>query len=866
MEINPVKALTTDLTEPPATPAAPSADIQTILAGLLSDVMHLGEVPVQSHFFTDLGADSLVMAHFCARVRKRGDLPPVSMKDIYAHPTIASLAAVLTQAVLTQAALTQAALTQAALTQAMPAPAEQAPAPGQATAEPAAPAEKSSRAKTAQYVTCGALQFLFFAACVYLAALVVDWGADWVSAPADLPHIYLRAVLFGGAAFTALCVLPVIAKWTLIGRWTPRQIRIWSLGYVRFWVVKTLIRSSLAAMFAGSPLYAMYLRALGARVGRGTVIWSRHVPVCTDLLTIGAGTVIRKDAVFQCYRAQAGWIQAGPVTLGRDSFVGERAVLDIGTAIGDRAQLGHSSALHSGQVIPAGQRWHGSPAQPGAVDYLAVPPARCGWLRKAGYCVLKLAMLFLVDLPLAQAGVYLLLDAARRFFPGVPSVAALLNTPAGTPVPARLYEEVVPASLIVYCGVVLALLACTISVPRLLNRFLTPGKVYPLYGLHDQIHRLIARMTNQKFFNFLFGDSSYVVWYVRWLGYRLGQVEQTGSNFGGEFAHETPFLTEVGTGSMIADGLSVAHADYSGSSFRLSRAAIGSHNFLGNHIVYPAGGRTGDNCLLASKTMVPLDGPVREGVGLLGSPPFEIPRSVERDGRFDRLRTGEEFRRRLHAKNCFNRRTMVLYLVHRWLSVCALTLCAITALALCDRDASVLTALLLAAAVLVTPVLFGLAEWAILGFRRLRPTFCSIYDPYFWRIERLWKFNEDVLIQIFDGTPFKSLLWRALGVRVGRRVFDDGCSMPDRTLVALGDECVLNAGSTIQCHSQEDGTYKSDRTTLAAGCTIGVGALVHYGVTMREGAVLAADSFLMKGEEMPAGARWGGNPATEDVR
>ena len=128
-----------------------------------------------------------------------------------------------------------------------------------------------------------------------------------------------------------------------------------------------------------------------------------------------------------------------------------------------------------------------------------------------------------------------------------------------------------------------------------------------------------------------------------------------------------------------------------------------------------------------------------------------------------------------------------------------------------------LTAALFAAAVLVTAALSVLTERAVLGFRRLRPTFCSIYDPYFWRIERLWKFNEDAYLKIFDGTPFKNLIWRALGVRIGRRVFDDGCSMPDRTLVALGDDCVLNAGSTIQCHSQEDGTYKSDRTALGAG-------------------------------------------------
>jgi acetyltransferase-like isoleucine patch superfamily enzyme len=32
-------------------------------------------------------------------------------------------------------------------------------------------------------------------------------------------------------------------------------------------------------------------------------------------------------------------------------------------------------------------------------------------------------------------------------------------------------------------------------------------------------------------------------------------------------------------------------------------------------------------------------------------------------------------------------------------------------------------------------------------------------------------------------------------------------------------------------------------------------------VTVGDGAMLAADSFLMKGEEMPPSALWGGNPA-----
>src|SRR5438094_2439544 len=77
---------------------AETTGVERIFADVLAGVLHVDRVSVDSHFFNDLGADSLVMAHFCARVRKRGDLPSVSMKDIYRHPTIRSLAAALADA------------------------------------------------------------------------------------------------------------------------------------------------------------------------------------------------------------------------------------------------------------------------------------------------------------------------------------------------------------------------------------------------------------------------------------------------------------------------------------------------------------------------------------------------------------------------------------------------------------------------------------------------------------------------------------------------------------------------------------------------------------------------------------------------
>src|SRR5439155_23287258 len=197
--------------------------------------------------------------------------------------------------------------------------------------------------------------------------------------------------------------------------WKPQKIRIWSLAYVRFWIVKTLIRSNPCVhWFVGSPLYGLYLRALGAKVGPGTLILSRRIPVCTDLLTIGARTVIRNEAIFNGYRAHAGRIEIGPVTLGRDAYVGEMTVLDIDTAMGDGAQLGHSSALHSGQAVPAGERWHGSPAVRTDTDFVRVAPARCGRLRRAVFGAFTLIVILLVLAPLLEWGLGLLFGEVSK--------------------------------------------------------------------------------------------------------------------------------------------------------------------------------------------------------------------------------------------------------------------------------------------------------------------------------------------------------------------------------------------------------------------------------------------------------------------
>jgi hypothetical protein len=189
---------------------------------VLAEVTKVERVSVDRHFFEDLGADSMLMAQFCARVRKRPELPSVSMKDVYRHPTIRSLATALAGTT--------------SNTVVSPAPAS---------------TEVATPVSTAQYVPCGALQLLFYLGYAYLAALIIIQGYVWVSASSGVIDGYARSALFGGALFLGMCVLPIVVKWTLIGRWKPRQIRIWSLAYVRFWIVKTLVPANPAAARTG---------------------------------------------------------------------------------------------------------------------------------------------------------------------------------------------------------------------------------------------------------------------------------------------------------------------------------------------------------------------------------------------------------------------------------------------------------------------------------------------------------------------------------------------------------------------------------------------------------------------------------------
>src|SRR5205814_8753038 len=172
-----------------------------------------------------------------------------------------------------------------------------------------------------------------------------------------------------------------------------------------------------------------------------------------------------------------------------------------------------------------------SPAQRTEVNYVRVAPARCSRLRRATYAALTFIGVLFVCAPLLEGGLGLLFfevsSLVKVLDPSVQSSTGALT------VLGHLIEALAFSAVLFFGAVLVGLLAVG-TVPRVLSVFIKPDTVYPLYGFHYAVHRIIAGLSRQRLLTVLFGDSSYIVHFLSWVGYRLSPVVQTGSNFGSE--------------------------------------------------------------------------------------------------------------------------------------------------------------------------------------------------------------------------------------------------------------------------------------------------------------------------------------------
>lgn len=798
---------------------APSSDLEHLMCEAMSEILGVDSVSIEVDFFDDLGADSLSMAELGAVLRS--EIPDIRMRDFYEERTIARLAA-------------------------------RVQTRDRSTSTTIVNDDELTRVSTFSYLACGVAQVATMLTGLYLTIAALVATLTWATETEQLVVVYGRAAAAAVAWFVVLSVAPIVAKWLLVGRWKAETFPLWGRRYYRFWFVRSLLALAPAGRMIGTPVQIAFERLLGADIDWSALLHAR-APLCSDLVSIGADAVVMPGVKMHGYEARSGRMAIDGVTLGDRSFVGVGSVLGLATGLADDAQLAHASTLDDGEHVPVAQRRHGTPAEVSTTSFRS--GTMPGWprvsaRRRVGFSVAILSWRALVVAPLPIVGWAL----GKRI-----GAADFVRDATLSPV-----SVLATGALIVALLALVALwgFAVSITLPRAARRLVRPGRDYRLYGIHHELFRFIERRTNSRFLNIMFGDSAAILHYLRAVGLRFKRIVQTGSNFGTTQRWDNPYCIDVGAATMVSDGLKLVTATYSGRGFRTDTIRIGDQNFFGNDVDVPVGQRAGDNVLVGTKTMLPIDGALHHDTGLLGSPAFEIPRSVDRDQRFARTDDPVALERDLVRKRRLNTRSGLVFAGSQWLFFATAILLLVRYERLLAFEQSTEIALVVAAIVVPGYVLYqALVERAVLGFKPLQPRFCSIYESSFWLHERYWKIGSMRPMALVRSTPLSGLLWRLRGVQVGARLFDDGAAIPEASLVSIGDDCVLNAATVIQGHSLEDGMFKSDHIEIGTGCSFGTNSFVHYGAVIGDGCRIGANAFVMKGQVATERTIWSGNPA-----
>lgn len=134
------------------------------------------------------------------------------------------------------------------------------------------------------------------------------------------------------------------------------------LDWARYLASSHLVRLLAGAVFRATPLWTMYLRLNGARIGRGVYVNSLEV-MDHNLLELEDGVVIGAGAHLSGHTVEAGFVKTGRVHLGRNVTIGIGSVIGIDVTIGAESQIGALSLVPKHSRLPGEATYAGIPVQ-----------------------------------------------------------------------------------------------------------------------------------------------------------------------------------------------------------------------------------------------------------------------------------------------------------------------------------------------------------------------------------------------------------------------------------------------------------------------------------------------------------------------
>ncbi|MFJ4228772.1 Pls/PosA family non-ribosomal peptide synthetase [Paenarthrobacter nicotinovorans] len=630
--------------------------------------------------------------------------------------------------------------------------------------------------------------------------------------------------------------ISVLAARILLGRIQPGTYPRSGKTHLRLWLAEQIQDLSGAIGLASAPFVPYYARALGARIGKDVHLHS--LPPVTGLLSLGNGANIEPEVDLSGWWVDGDSVHIGQVHVGAGAVVGSRSTLMPGATIGAGAHVEPGSAVFG--KVKAGHLVAGSPAQRRGKAKHDWPEAA---VRRSAVDRLWLfafaaasALLSLIPYLSAFAGALVILSFIR----GHDSLETALP---------RIALSVPLAALVWFLGNLLLVLLVT----RLLGLGLREGyyRVRSRVGWQVWATERLLDMARDLLFPIY--ASLFTPLWLRLLGAKVGK------NVEASTVLLVPAMTTIGDGAFLADDTMVASYELGGGWMKIAPAKIGKRSFLGNSGMTAAGRNVPKNSLVAVLSATPAK--AKSGTSWLGSPPVRLRRTAV-DA--DQSRTFEPpFKLKL-ARALWELCRLVPVILTVAIAVAVMVVLDWIARGWGYWVAALLGGVVMLAAGAVAALSSVIAKWTLVG--TIRSGEHPLWSSFIWRNEVVDTFIEMVSAPWFArsaaGTP--ALVWwlRGLGARIGRGTWCESYWLPEADLVTLGENSTVNRGCVVQTHLFHDRVMSLDTVTLGNGATMGPHGVILPAASIGDGGTVGPASLVMRGETVPAGTYWMGNPVS----
>ena len=179
------------------------------------------------------------------------------------------------------------------------------------------------------------------------------------------------AVLLSGlillAAGAVAGLVACVAKWVVVGPIRPSEHPLWSSFVWRNELSDAFVETVAAPWFAnaatGTPALTLWLRSLGAKIGKGVWCESYWLPEA-DLVELGDGANVQRGCVVQTHLFHDRVMAIDHVRIGAGATLGPHCVALPASGVGESATVGPASLIMRGDVVPAHTTWQGNPIAP----------------------------------------------------------------------------------------------------------------------------------------------------------------------------------------------------------------------------------------------------------------------------------------------------------------------------------------------------------------------------------------------------------------------------------------------------------------------------------------------------------------------